>query len=59
VFGHTPYERILLHLPFKIGIDTGLVYGNRLSCVELVEGRLFQVDAGATEILRSSILPPQ
>lgn len=34
IFGHTPFQR-----PFvtknKIGIDTGAVYGNKLTCVEL------------------------
>lgn len=43
VFGHTPYENVLFHLPFKIGIDTGLVYGNKLSCVELALGETYQV----------------
>jgi len=36
VFGHTPLHEPLL-LPNKIGIDTGAVYGNRLSCVRLPE----------------------
>jgi serine/threonine protein phosphatase 1 len=43
VFGHTPYENVLFHLPYKIGIDTGLVYGNMLTAVELVQGHIFQV----------------
>jgi len=36
VFGHTPLHEPLL-LPNKIGIDTGAVYGNRLTCVRLPE----------------------
>lgn len=36
VFGHTPLEEPLL-LPNKIGIDTGAVYGNKLTCVRLPE----------------------
>lgn len=36
VFGHTPLPEPLL-LPNKIGIDTGAVYGNRLTCVRLPE----------------------
>lgn len=36
VFGHTPLQEPLL-LPNKIGIDTGAVYGNRLTCVRLPE----------------------
>jgi len=34
VFGHTPYLEPLVE-PNKIGIDTGAVYGNKLTCVEL------------------------
>ena len=55
VFGHTPFEDVMLHLPYKIGIDTGLVYGNRLTAIELVEGTLFQVDKGDKEVLVSSL----
>lgn len=55
VFGHTPFEDILLDLPFKIGIDTGLVYGNRLTCVELVNGKLLQVECGGRSVVVSSL----
>lgn len=55
VFGHTPFEDVMLHLPYKIGIDTGLVYGNRLSVVELVEGTLYQIDRDSTEVVVSSL----
>ena len=55
VFGHTPYEDVLIHLPYKIGIDTGLVYGNKLTCVELVEGTLYQVDFGERDVRVSSL----
>jgi serine/threonine protein phosphatase 1 len=55
VFGHTPFEDVFLHLPFKIGIDTGLVYGNKLSAVELVHGTLYQVDRGNSSIHQSSL----
>ena len=34
VFGHTPFVKPLV-LPNKIGIDTGAVYGNALTCVIL------------------------
>ncbi len=34
VFGHTPFPEPLIQ-PNKIGIDTGAVYGNRLTCVKL------------------------
>ncbi len=46
VFGHTPYHDVLFHLPFKLGIDTGLVYGNKLSCIELTKKELIQIDRG-------------
>ena len=36
IFGHTPYPEPLVE-PNKIGIDTGAVYGNKLTCVELPE----------------------
>jgi serine/threonine protein phosphatase 1 len=50
VFGHTPYEDVLVHPPYKIGIDTGLVYGNLLSVVELTNRRVFQIKRGAKEV---------
>lgn len=34
VFGHTPVNRPLIR-PNKIGIDTGAVYGGKLTCLEL------------------------
>jgi serine/threonine protein phosphatase 1 len=43
VYGHTPRREVHLDLPYKIGLDTGLVYGNKLSCLELGERRLFQI----------------
>ena len=36
VFGHTPFKEPLVQTN-KIGIDTGAVYGNRLTCVQLPE----------------------
>ena len=55
VFGHTPFEDVLLHLPYKIGIDTGLVFGNRLSVVELVHGQLYQIEQGETKVKSFSL----
>ncbi len=40
VFGHTPFQRPLVQ-PNKIGIDTGAVYGNKLTCVQLPEVDFF------------------
>jgi serine/threonine protein phosphatase 1 len=34
IFGHTPLKKPLVE-PNKIGIDTGAVYGNALSCIQL------------------------
>jgi len=44
IFGHTPFSD-----PFvsknRIGIDTGAVYGNKLTCLELPEIRFHSVEA--------------
>jgi serine/threonine protein phosphatase 1 len=40
VFGHTPFPDPLVQ-PGKIGIDTGAVYGNRLTCVRLPDITFF------------------
>ena len=42
IFGHTPFKEPLLQSN-KIGIDTGAVYGNRLTCVQLPEIEFFWV----------------
>jgi len=38
IFGHTPLEKPLV-MDNKIGIDTGAVFGNKLTCLELPEMR--------------------
>jgi len=40
IFGHTPFKEPMLQ-PNKIGIDTGAVYGNLLTCVQLPEIEFF------------------
>jgi serine/threonine protein phosphatase 1 len=50
IFGHTPMRDVLLDLPYKIGLDTGLVYGGRLSALEFSEGRCFQVARGSKKV---------
>jgi serine/threonine protein phosphatase 1 len=50
VFGHTPHREVLFDLPFKVGIDTGLVYGGKLSCLEITEKKLFQIARGSRQI---------
>ena len=42
IFGHTPFSRPYVDR-YKIGIDTGAVYGNRLSCVCLPEVTFYSV----------------
>lgn len=42
VFGHTPFLEPLVKLN-KIGIDTGAVYGNELTCVKLPDLEFFSV----------------
>jgi len=44
IFGHTPFHKPLV-LENKIGLDTGAVYGNRLTCLELPDLRFYSVEA--------------
>jgi hypothetical protein len=37
----------MIDLLFKLGIDTGLVYGGKLTCVEFTEGRCIRWTAAA------------
>lgn len=43
VFGHTPFEKAQV-LSNKIGIDTGCVYGNKLTAICIETGTLFQAE---------------
>jgi serine/threonine protein phosphatase 1 len=43
VFGHTPFQDVMFHLPYKIGIDTGLYYGNLLTCIETINQEVYQI----------------
>jgi serine/threonine protein phosphatase 1 len=42
VFGHTPMPRPLIDKT-KIGIDTGAVYGGKLTCIKLPDMKIYQV----------------
>ncbi len=42
VFGHTPLREVML-LPDRIGIDTGCVYGGKLTCLVLPGREVIQV----------------
>lgn len=55
LFGHTPQREVFLHLPFKVGLDTGVVYGNKLSCLDLERKELFQVRRGGRRAVRSDL----
>jgi serine/threonine protein phosphatase 1 len=56
VFGHTPMRAVMVDLPYKLGIDTGLVYGGKLTCVELNEGVLYQVHRHSREVKTGAIV---
>jgi serine/threonine protein phosphatase 1 len=55
LFGHTPRVSVLFDLPYKIGLDTGLVYGNQLSCLEVTEKILYQINRGQKEVKRTMV----
>lgn len=57
VYGHTPSREIAVDLPYKIGIDTGCVYGGRLTCLAPEEARVWQVGLGERTV-RERALPP-
>jgi Calcineurin-like phosphoesterase len=57
LFGHTPRREVFLDQPYKIGLDTGLVYWNKLSCLELGEQRLYQIRRGES-VVTDRLLPP-
>ncbi len=42
IFGHTPFYEPFV-MPNKIGLDTGAVYGNKLTCLDLPELRFHSV----------------
>jgi serine/threonine protein phosphatase 1 len=56
VYGHTPDREARLKLPYHLGLDTGLVYGNKLSCLDASEWRILQVKRGGSRVL-THVLP--
>ena len=58
LFGHTPSRDVLLDQPYKIGLDTGLVYWNKLSCLELSEQRLYQIRRGERAVTDRALPQP-
>jgi serine/threonine protein phosphatase 1 len=57
VFGHTPTRDARIELPYRIGLDTGLVYGNKLSCLDVEGRRLVQVARGARRATIRDLAP--
>ncbi len=55
LFGHTPQKEVLLHLPYKVGLDTGLVYWNKLSCLDLESKELLQLTRGQRKVKSRNI----
>jgi serine/threonine protein phosphatase 1 len=55
VFGHTPLREVWFQARRKIGLDTGCVYGGRLSAIDLTEGVLHQVRRGLKRVDRRSV----
>lgn len=56
IFGHTPQRRVFVDLPYKIGIDTGCVYGGTLTCLELESSTLYQVTYGEKSVRESRLV---
>ena len=44
IFGHTPFTSPLV-MKNKIGLDTGAVFGNKLTCLELTSMEFYSVEA--------------
>lgn len=55
LFGHTPHRDVFVDLPFKVGLDTGLVYGNRLSCLEIDAQRVWQIRHGQRAVTQRGL----
>ena len=55
LFGHTPQQAVFFDLPYKIGLDTGLVYGNKLSCLEVSDKVLYQVTRGKKDLATTAV----
>ena len=58
LFGHTPQPEVFCDLPYKIGLDTGLVYGNKLSCLETSEKILFQLNRHSRSVSATPLKVP-
>jgi serine/threonine protein phosphatase 1 len=59
VFGHTPHRDVWVDLPGRIGLDTGVVYGNLLSCFQIETAMVWQVARGATVVRQRPLVADQ
>lgn len=55
LYGHTPRRAVEIVPPYRIGLDTGLVYGGALSCLELGAARLWQVERHSRRVSVESV----
>lgn len=54
VFGHTVMKKVFIDLPYRIGIDTGLVYGGKLTCIELTTKKIYQLKKGGFRVRKKN-----
>jgi hypothetical protein len=47
-FGHTSFQDVLV-LKDKVGLDTGCVYGNKLSAIAVETMKIYQVSCGGRD----------
>lgn len=59
VYGHTARKAVQVDLPWKLGIDTGAVYGNLLTAVEAGAWRLYQAPSRGGPVQVHDLLLPQ
>jgi serine/threonine protein phosphatase 1 len=50
VFGHSAQRELRVDLPYKIGIDTGCVYGGALTCLSTADHHVWQVAHGSRTV---------
>ena len=55
IFGHTPHRRVVNGQPYRIGIDTGCVYGGALTCLSVPDGHVWQVRLGDTQVREDTL----
>ena len=55
LFGHTPQATVYYDLPYKVGLDTGVVYGNMLTCLDVDEKVTYQISRGKKFVNRTAV----